>query len=263
MRIVVAGGDGFIGRVTVARLRAAGHDVRATGRGDTVDAVAAGCDALVWAAGARTLDEARDRADHLVAPLAAIAAAPRPPRVIYLSSGEVYGAQAVPFAEDAPLLGTSTYARAKIAGETAVRAAVPEAFVLRPAIVVGPAQTGGMFVPAALAALRARLPLVMTPGEQTRDLVLVDDVAEIIARCLAQAAPPGTYNVGSGVEVRMRDLAEQLADALGAPRSLIHAGALPYRAGEQMRYALDPTRAHAALGWRATPLAHTIARLIG
>jgi len=216
----------------------------------------------VWAAGARYLDEARDREAHVDAPLAAIMASTRPPRVIFLSSGEVYGAQAVPFGEHAPLLGPSTYARAKIAGEAAVGAAVPEAFVLRPSIVVGPTQTGAMFVPAALTALRARTPLVMTPGEQTRDLVLVDDVADAIARCLAPVAPPGTYNVSSGVEVRMRDLAEQLADALGAPRSLIHAGALPYREGEQMRYALDPARIQAALGWRPTPLATTIARLI-
>ena len=114
-------------------------------------------------------------------------------------TGEVYGAQAVPFLEDAPLLGTTTYARAKIAGEAAVREAVPEAFVLRPAIVVGPTQTGAMFVPAAVTALRARTPLRMTPGEQTRDHVLVDDVADAIARCLAPAAPPGNGTSGSAI----------------------------------------------------------------
>lgn len=258
-RVLVAGGRGFIGAAAVRALTAAGHDVGVLEHDDDPAAVgAAGWDALVWAAGARraTLDE--NRADHVTAPLAAVAATAGLTRVVYLSSGETYGAQDVPFREDAPLLGTSPYARAKIEGEQALTAAcAPRALaltILRPAVVHGPGQRGPMFIPSLLAALAAGARFPMTAGAQTRDLVHVDDVARAIV--LALAGPPGTYNIASGVEVTLRDLALALASHHGRP-DLLDVGALPYRPAEQMRYLLDPTRAAQALGWRCTRTALT------
>jgi nucleoside-diphosphate-sugar epimerase len=263
VRVIVAGGRGFVGRATCARLADDGHDVRATGRDDTLAAVATGCDALVWAAGEKHADDARNHADHVAAPLAAIAASGGSPRVVYLSSGEIYGAQDVPFVEDAPRLGRSSYARAKIAAEDALLAR-GSTFVLRPSVIIGPRQTGPMFVPSIVAAAVAGRRIAMTRGEQTRDLVFVDDVAGAIARCLAdRAPPPGVYNIGSGVEIRLVDLALQICDIADAPGQLLDIGSLPYRPDEQMRYVLDVTRAADRLGWRATtPLAEALARCI-
>ncbi len=68
---------------------------------------------------------------------AAAARQPTPPRVIYLSSMSVYGAATGIVAESAPLLGTSPYAKARIAAETAA-AAYPNTVILRPGVDYGP-----------------------------------------------------------------------------------------------------------------------------
>jgi len=247
MRVLVAGGRGFIGARAVRALAEVGHQVGILEAGDDLAAVGgAGWDALVWAAGARRATVDENRAEHVDAAVAAVRACAGVPRVVYLSSGEIYGAQAAPFVEDAPLLGTSPYALAKIAGERAL----PGAVVLRPAVVYGPGQRGVMFVPSLVAALAAGERFAMTAGEQTRDLVHVDDVATAIAA--AVVGPVGTYNVATGVEHTMRAIAEQVAARFGdAAPALLDIGALPYRSGEQMRYVLDPTRACDGLGWRA------------
>jgi len=272
MRVLVAGGHGFIGRRGTAAVAAAGHDAIAAGRAELDGAAAAGADALVWAAGGRVADydvavEAQART-----PVRALASSGAR-TVVYLSSGEVYGIQDVPFGEDAPLLAVTPYARAKVAGEAAVAEACAAAgarlFVLRPAVVYGPGQGGPMLVPALTAALVAGRRFPMTPGAQTRDLVHVDDIARLIARCLDADAAPGTYNAASGVEIAVLDVVDRVAAAVAARtgvevRALVEPGAIPYRAGDQMRYALDPTRARAQLGWTAaidldTGLAGTVA----
>ena len=255
MKVLVAGGRGFIGTATVRALSAAGHDPGILEAGDGVNFVNfGGWDALVWAAGGRraTLDE--NRAEHVDAPgavLAAMAATRVPSRLVYLSSGEAYGAQEVPFAEDAPLLGTSPYALAKIEGERTLAATCAargvELTVLRPSVVFGPAQRGPMFLPSLLSALDAGERFAMTAGEQTRDMIHVDDVAAAIVAALG--GPPGTYNVSTGVELTLRDLAISIATRRNAVH-LLDIGALPYRGNEQMRYVLDPSRAMASLGWR-------------
>lgn len=251
MKVLVAGGRGFIGARAVSAVAAAGHEAGVLEHDDDVAAVCgAGWDALVWAAGARraTLDE--NRVDHVDAPLAALGHLPALTRVIYLSSGETYGAQDVPFVEDAPLLGTSPYALAKIEGERALTSACAaralSLTILRPSVVYGPDQRGPMFVPSLVHALTHDERFAMTAGEQTRDLVHVDDVAAAIV--LALTGPAGTYNISSGTEITLRDLALSLATRAGKTH-LLDIGALPYRANEQMRYVLSPARAAAALGW--------------
>jgi nucleoside-diphosphate-sugar epimerase len=257
MKVLVAGGGGFIGRRLVARL---GGAARAAGRAEIAAAAAEGADALVWAAGGRISDAAAGLEVHAKGAVRALEASGAK-TCVYLSSGEVYGAQDVPFRESASLLGMSPYAQAKVAGEEVIAAAClrrgAKLIVLRPAVVYGPGQGGSMLLPSLVAALVARRRFAMTRGEQTRDFLYVDDLTALIARCLDDGAPAGTYNAGTGRETEVIAMARALADEVGRRRGfdaqpLLDAGALPYRDGEQMRYLLDPTMARERLGWSAT-----------
>jgi nucleoside-diphosphate-sugar epimerase len=242
MTIVVAGATGFLGRAAVRVL----GDVVPIGRGETADG-----DVLVWAAGRR--DSPRE-----VHVDAAVAAARRVSRVVYLSTGEVYGDAPVPWREDAAPMPNSDYARAKLAGEAALAVIVPTV-ALRIGVAYGREQRPPMVLPSIVEAVRAGRPIALTEGRQTRDFVFVEDVALAIVR--AVAAPAGVYNIGSGIETPVRDACELLGRLLGAPE-LLRFGARPMRDDDLARYVLDPSRARDVLGWRATtPLAVGLATL--
>lgn len=259
MRILVAGGHGFIGRHVVALLNERGHEVVASGRGDTDVLAHGGFDGVVWSAGARVNDLETGLEVHARQP-ARILESSGASRFVYLSSGEAYGLIDVPFREDTALKGSSPYAKAKIEGERAVTEAAlnfgAAAMIIRPGVVFGPGQKGQMLVPALLAALTARRRFPMTRGDQTRDVIFVDDVARMIVRCLDDDAPPGVYNCGRGVEVPVIDVVTRVvieaSELLGVDlMPLLDAGGIPYRDGEQMRHVLDMARARDLLGWTA------------
>ena len=102
--------------------------------------------------------------------------------------------------------------------------------------------------------LRSEDPLrVFGDGEQTRDYVYVGDVvAAILAaeRVLAAdgAAVHGPYNVGTGIETSVLDLARRLGAVTGADPEIEHH---PARKGEVQRVAIDPGAARDDLGWVA------------
>jgi nucleoside-diphosphate-sugar epimerase len=248
MTVVVAGAAGFIGSAIVRAARHAGHEVIAV---DLGDAYPSACDALVWAAGSKLATLPDNRAVHVDAAVRAIAAC-KAPRVIYLSSGECYGAAPVPFREDGPVDPRTPYAQAKLDGERAV-AEHARAIVLRLGVVYGPGQAPRMLIPQVVDALRAGRHVALTEGRQTRDFVFVDDVAAAVVAALA--APDGVtepINIASGVEVQVRELVLALGRALGASTDLLGFGELATRPDEPGRYVLDVGRAQAVLGWRAT-----------
>ena len=259
MRILIAGGNGFIGRRLAEACTERGAEVLATGRGDTEQVARGGVDAVVWAAGGRVQDVEAGLEVHARMP-ARVLESSGATRFVYLSSGEAYGLVDVPFRETQEMKGHSPYARAKIAGEHAVteaaRAVGAAAFLLRLGVVFGPRQKGQMLVPALLGALRERRRFAMTRGDQTRDVVYVDDVVRLILRALEPDATAGTYNVGTGQETRVIDVVTKVTEEAGRLLNadlmpLVEAGALPYRDGEQMRYCLDVSRAREQLGWQA------------
>ncbi len=114
----------------------------------------------------------------------------------------------------------SKYARTKAGGEAAVRAAMPQATVLRPSVVFGPEDDFfNRF--AAMATMSPALPLI--GGGHTRfQPVYVADVAKAVAAALADPAAAGaTYELGGPAIYSFKKLMELTLKEIGRGRMLI------------------------------------------
>jgi UDP-glucose 4-epimerase len=178
-------------------------------------------------------------------------------QVIFASTGgAVYGEQqAFPAEEDHPQYPISPYGVSKLAGERylhyyRVQHGLPYV-ALRYANVYGPRQDphGEAGVVAIFCGNLAagRTSTINGTGEQTRDYVYVGDVARANVLALESEAPPGAYNIGTGVETSVNRLYELLREASGRDLAPGHGPAKP---GEQARSSVDPAKASGAMGWR-------------
>ncbi len=116
--------------------------------------------------------------------------------------------------------GEADYARSKGAGEAAVKTAFPEATIIRPSIVFGP-EDGFFNRFAEMARFSPVLPLI--GGGRTRfQPVYVADVAEAIARCLADPATRGkTYELGGPRIYTFKELMQLLLHEIRRRRLLV------------------------------------------
>jgi UDP-glucose 4-epimerase len=144
---------------------------------------------------------------------------------------------------EAPLEPANAYAESKAA---ATRSALElakeqkiELLVLRPFHVFGDGQHESNFWPSLHKAALANEDFAMTAGEQIRDFVPAETVAEKFLSALVredlQAGEPKIENVGTGNPQTLRAFAEfwwRQSDSKGK----LKIGALPYRECEVMRY---------------------------
>jgi UDP-glucose 4-epimerase len=120
---------------------------------------------------------------------------------------------------------------------------------VRPFGVYGPRQPTTAFVPLCIEAARRGQAFQMSPGDQTRDWVYISDVADGFLRALsAPQAIGGTFNLCSGIETTLYDLALAIITQMGS-RIAINRGSQPYRDGEIRRLVGDNSRAQTVLGW--------------
>jgi UDP-glucose 4-epimerase len=181
--------------------------------------------------------------------------------VIFASTGgAIYGegeGRELPFGEAAVAAPESPYGASKLAGEVYLgfyrRMYGVPGVAMRFGNVYGPRQDphGEAGVVAIFSGLlREGAPLrVFGDGRQTRDYVYVDDVVEaLVAAAVARddAAVIGPYNVGTGREVDVNELAGLLGEVAGSKAEIEY---LPERPGEVRRVSIDPAAA-ADLGWR-------------
>ena len=243
MRALVTGATGFVGGHVVEALAARGDPVTVLARsaeraeplarhGVTValgtledaPALAAavrGVDVVFHLAGltaaATPADYQRVNADGTRRLLeAAAAAAPTPPRVVYVSTQAVLGPSApgARLAEDAPCRPLTGYGRSKLAGEEAVRSATGVAWtIVRPSAVYGPRDREflAMFRLAAFG-----LAPVFGSGSQQLSLVYGPDLADAIVRAGTVPAAAGrTYHVAHPEAVTTRELVLAIGRAVG------------------------------------------------
>jgi len=189
-------------------------------------------------------------------------------RVLLASTGAViYGRDApIPSMEDVLPLPESPYGVAKAGAEQYLllynRLHRTNHAVLRFANVYGPRQDpagqAGVVAIFCARAIAGERPVIYGDGQQTRDYVYVADaVAAFLAA--ADRGRPGTWNIGTGVEVTVLELTRVISQIAGYQVDPVFA---PERPGELLRGALAPTRAHRELGWKpATTLEDGIGRV--
>ncbi len=105
----------------------------------------------------------------------------------------------------------------------------------------GPGEYPSRLVPSVIGSLLHDEPARCTHGRQLRDYLHVADVASAFAAIL-DAEVEGIVNIGSGEEVTVRALVEMIADAVGAPRSMLEFGAIAAAPGDSPRVVADVRR---------------------
>jgi UDP-glucose 4-epimerase len=193
-------------------------------------------------------------------------------RFVHVSSSEVYGAAGdTPLAEDGPTFPTTAYGASKLAGEAYARAyhgcyGVPVT-ILRPFNSFGPrshheGDSGEVIPKFVLHALAGKQLTIFGSGSQTRDFCYVSDTARGIRHAATMAGALGeTINLGSGIELSIRDLAQAVLAAVGDGRASLRFDA--DRPSDLSRLHAATEKARRLLGFSPTvPFSEGLHRLI-
>jgi nucleoside-diphosphate-sugar epimerase len=139
---------------------------------------------------------------------------------------------------------------------------------VRPFSVYGPRQAANTFVSACIRAAQSGQEFDMTPGEQERDWIYVEDVVEGMLRSAREPAAVGeTLNLCTGRGISLYRVAQIVVSEVAARQqsapAVINRGALSYRSSEIWRLVGSPARAREILGWQAqTSLQEGICRTL-
>jgi len=180
-------------------------------------------------------------------------------RFVYVSSSEVYGtAQWVPMTEQHSTYPMTVYGASKLAGECYTRAfwatyGYPTV-VVRPFNAYGPrshheGDCGEVVPKFMLRAMAGRPLIVFGDGMQTRDLTFVSDTASGILAAGLSDAVGETFNIGTGREITVNDLAVEILDVVGANRRQIEHD--EPRPGDVLRLYADIGKARKLFGFES------------
>src|SRR5205085_8717441 len=178
-------------------------------------------------------------------------------RFVQVSTDEVMGS--LPerddafFKEESPFEPNSPYSASKAAAEHLCRAAHHthglDTVVTRCGNNYGPRQFPEKFLPLVISnAMRDEAVPVYGDGRNVRDWIHVADHCRAVLAVIERGRPGNVYNIGARNQRRNIEVAESVLKLLGKPPSLIRF--VKDRPGHDRRYAINPTKIEAELGWR-------------
>ncbi len=144
-------------------------------------------------------------------------------RIVHTSTSEVYGtALRVPIDESHPLQGQSPYSASKIGAdklaESFFRSFDLPVVTLRPFNTYGPRQSARAVVPTIITQALTQDTIRLGNLDARRDLTYVSDTVDGFLRVAEAPGVVGeTFNLGSGSEVRIGDLAQQVIQIVNRP----------------------------------------------
>jgi nucleoside-diphosphate-sugar epimerase len=185
---------------------------------------------------------------------------------VNIGSSDEYGVAPAPQAEDLRESPISPYSSGKVAATHFLQMMHrTESFpvtTLRLFLTYGPGQDNRRFLPQIINGCLEDNSFPTSAGEQLRDFCYVDDtVKAIFAALLSTSAKGEVVNIASGQPVSIRHMIEKVCQLVGggAPQF----GSLPYRPGENMELYADISKARDLFGWRpATSLDAGLSRTI-
>lgn len=286
--LLLTGGSGFVGRNAMPLLssayrvttlgRSPANDI-ATDLACSVPDLPAAPDVVVHAAA--LAHPHRDTRPDMFAAVnvegtrhlcAALERAGVPRAFVFISTVAVYGCpdNACDVDENAPLGGTSAYARSKIEAERYLRQWCARhqvaLAILRPSVLIGPGAPGNMR--SMIHGIKHGYYIGIGSGSGLRSITHVEDLAQAIVAAIGRN---GVWNI-AGESMSTADLERMIAKALGRRRLLripTRIAGLIARIGDHLpllplnTYRLhiltrsltfSSDRAHADLGWHPTPL---------
>lgn len=282
MKVIVTGGAGFIGSHIADSLISEGHEVVilddfSAGNREFVNAAAKVLEADIRDSDAvnRAFAEHRPKAVFHLAAMIELRESFKDPKAaygvnvagslnvinaskqagvkkfIFSSSAAVYGDnQNLPIKESEPIKPTSPYGEQKAEIENVLRASGIPSIILRHSNVYGPRQgTRGEGGVVAIFCKRLAASASLTifgEGEQTRDFVFVDDVVKANTRVLQSGKNFAVYNVSTGIETSVNQLANLLLSASQKEATIEHTESI---SGEALRNSLDNRFARETLSW--------------
>ena len=288
MRLLVAGGAGFIGSNYVRRraetrpddsvrvfdkLTYAGRRENLKGLGERVELVVGdicerdaareaveGCDAIVNFAAESHVDRSIHSPGEFIETdvfgtfVLLEAARDAGVRHLQISTDEVYGSiDEGSFTETSPLAPSSPYSASKAGGDLIVSAFKhtyeAESLIIRASNNFGPRQHPEKLIPLTILNCLAGDPVpVYGDGAQVRNWLFVEDFASAIDIVLERGEPGQAYNLGGPDELPNIDVVKRVLELTGRDESLIEY--VKDRPGHDRRYSLASTKLE-GLGWKA------------
>ncbi len=197
--------------------------------------------------------------------------APGIERLIHTSTSEVYGtARQIPINEEHPLQGQSPYAASKIGADKIIKSfhlsSNLPVVTVRPFNTFGPRQSARAVIPTIITQCLTGEVVRLGKLTPTRDL---NYVANTVNGFIKAAEAPDSvlgqaFNLGSGREITIGELAEKIIELIGRPvRIECDTQRVRPDKSEVERLRADSTRARQLLGWEPAVsledgLSHTI-----
>jgi len=177
-------------------------------------------------------------------------------RFLQVSTDEVYGSLGPEgyFTEETPLHPNSPYSASKASADLLAGASHhtygQEVLITRCSNNYGPYQFPEKLIPLMILSTMQDKPLpVYGDGLNVRDWIHVADHCEALWQVLLHGRAGEIYNVGADATKKNIDIVRSILQQLGKPESLITY--VTDRLGHDRRYAIDSSKIHRELGWKA------------
>jgi nucleoside-diphosphate-sugar epimerase len=171
---------------------------------------------------------------------------------VNLGSSDEYGNTPAPQGELAREAPISPYSMGKVAAthflQMLTRTEDFPATILRLFLTYGPGQDNRRFIPQIIRGCLDGHPFPTSKGEQLRDFCYIDDIVAAIFSSFTNPLVKGeVINIASGEGVSIRRMIETITNLVGKGQPRF--GEIPYRVGENMALYADSSKARSLLDW--------------